>query len=148
EAWSVPEARSRFRYDEPTSRFEDVAFSPDGRRLAAAGQVGARLPDGEPPPRPDTDGNGLVVVFDLEAGEVLWRIAGVNTGIIRDLAFSPDGETLATADNTATITIWDSRTGDVRRQLRGHNRLVSSVAFSPDGAKLASASWDSTIVVW
>ena len=34
------------------------------------------------------------------------------------------------------------------RQLRGHNRLVSSIAFSPDGTKLASASWDSTVVVW
>jgi WD40 repeat protein/serine/threonine protein kinase len=148
EAWSVPEARSSFRHDEPTSRFEDVAFSPDGRRLAAAGQVSARLRSGEPSPRPDTEGNGLVLVFDLETGKVLWRVAGVSTGLIRDLAFSPDGQTLATADNTSTITIWDSGTGEVRRQLRGHNRLVSYLAFSPDGAKLASASWDSTVVVW
>ena len=148
EAWSVPEARSRFRHDEPTSRFEDVAFSPDGRWLAAAGQVDVRLPSGEPAPQPDTDSNGLVLVFDLETGKVLWRAAGVSTGLIRDLAFSPDGQTLATANNSSAITIWDSQTGEIRRELRGHNRLVSYLAFSPDGAKLASASWDSTVVVW
>jgi WD40 repeat protein len=148
EAWSLTEAQSRFRHDEPTSRFVDVAFSPDGLRLAAAGQVDYRLPDGKPAPIANNPGNGLVLVFDLAAGKVLWRKAGLSTGLIRDLAFSPDGQTLATADNAGTITIWDSRMGKLQRQLRGHNRLVSYLAFSPDGAKLASASWDSTVVVW
>ena len=147
EAWTVPEGRSCFRYDEPTSRFEDVAFSPDGRRLAAAGQVDARLQSGEATPN-NTTVNGLLLVFELETGTIAWRVAGMTTGIIRDVAFSPDGHTLASADNTTTITIWDSRTGRMQRQLRGHNRLVSYLAFSPDGKKLASASWDSTAVVW
>ena len=147
EAWTVPEGQSCFQYEEPTSRFQDVAFSPDGRMLAAAGQVNARLENGEVAPN-DTDANGLLLVVDLEAKVVLWRTAGMTTGIIRDLAFAPDGHTLATADNTHTITIWDSRSGRVQRQLRGHNRLVSYLAFSLDGTKLASASWDSTVVVW
>jgi WD40 repeat protein len=147
EAWTVPDGRSCFRYDESTSRFEDVAFSPNGRRLAASGQVHARLPNGEATPN-DSHSNGLLLVFDLETGTTLWRVAGMKTGIIRDLAFSPDGKTIATADNFCTITIWDSSTGQSLSQLRGHDRLVSSVAFSPDGKKLASASWDSTVVVW
>ncbi len=147
EAWTVPEGRSCFRYDEPTSRFQDVAFSPDGRVLAAAGQINTRLENGEFTPN-DTDANGLLLVFDLEANAVLWRTAGMRTGIIRDLVFAPDGQTLATADNTHTVTIWDRRNGRTQRQLRGHNRLVSYVAFSPDGKALASASWDSTVVVW
>ncbi len=110
EAWTVPEGQSCFQYEEPTSRFQDVAFSPDGRMLAAAGQVNARSENGEVAPN-DTDANGLLLVFDLETEIVRWRTAGMMTGIIRDLAFSPDGHTLATADNTHTITIWDSRTG-------------------------------------
>ena len=48
EAWSVPDGESCFRYDEPTNRFQAVAFSPDGRILAAAGQFGARSATGEP----------------------------------------------------------------------------------------------------
>ena len=73
-----PGGATCFRHDEPTSRFEGVAFSPDGRWLAAAGQVNSRLPNGDPPARPehDTEGNGLVLVFDLETGKVLWRGPG------------------------------------------------------------------------
>ncbi len=146
EARTVPEGRSCFRYDEPTSRFQDVAFSPDGRWLAAAGQVNARLVSGESAPY--SDSNGLLLVFDLETGAILWRVAGMSTGLIRDVAFSPDGRSIATAENAGTVTIWDRRTGQTERQLRGHNRLTSYVAFSPDGTKLASASWDSTVAVW
>ncbi len=147
EAWTVADGRSCFRYDDGTSRFEDVAFSPDGRRLAAAGQVNARRPNGELAPN-DTDANGLLLVFNLDSGLILWRLAGTTTGLIRDIAFSPDGQFLATADNTTTITIWDSKSGQARRKLRGHTRLISSLAFNPDGEKLASASWDSTVIVW
>ena len=148
EAWTVPEARSCFRYDEPTSRFQDVAFSPDGRRLAAAGQVNARLPNGEAAPDPTPMPTAWCSSSTSRPARSSGAAAGMSTGLIRDLAFSPDGQTLATADNTSTITIWDSRTGAAQRQLRGHNRLVSYLAFSPDGTKLASASWDSTVVVW
>ncbi len=146
-AWMVPEGRPCFQYEEPTSRFEDVSFSPDGRSLAATGQVNARLSNGEPYPD-DTVATGLLVVFDPETGRIRWRAAGMKSGLIRDLAFSPDGRTLATAENTGAITLWESHTGQPRRQLRGHNRLVSHLAFSPDGRWLASASWDSTVVVW
>ncbi len=147
EAWTVGTHRPCFRYDENTSRFQDAAFSPDGRKLAATGQINARTESGEPGPN-DTDANGLVIVFDPETGAILWRSAGMTTGIIRDIAFSPDGRLLATADNTNTVTLWDVATGGKMRQLRGHSRLVSYVAFSPDGRKLASSSWDSTVIVW
>jgi WD40 repeat protein len=146
-AWTVPDGRSRLRYHETTSRFDDVRFSPDGRILAAAGQVNARRPNGEDDPLP-TQNYGLLLLFDLETGEIVWRVAGMETGIIRSLAFSPDGRTLATAENAGTITLWDVRTRRSRPPLRGHDRLVSHLAFSSDGARLASASWDSTVAVW
>src|SRR5262249_59594761 len=47
ETWMVPDGRSCFRYDEPTNRFLAVAFSPDQRTLAVAGQFAARSPTGE-----------------------------------------------------------------------------------------------------
>ena len=50
EAWTVGTQRSCFRYEETTSRFQDVAFSPDGRKLAAAGQINARTENGEAGP--------------------------------------------------------------------------------------------------
>jgi WD40 repeat protein len=147
EAWTLPEGRSCFHYDEPTSRFQAVAISPDGRRLAIVGQVNARGLDGISLAS-DTSNNGLVILLDVTTGETLWRVAGVGTGVIRDILFSPDGQTLATADNVSTVTLWDVATGKDRRQLHGHQRLVSRLAFSADGKRLASASWDSTVIVW
>ena len=59
----------------------------------------------------DSDAIGLVIVFDPDTGTILWRRAGMTTAIIRDLTFSPDGQLLATADNTNTVTLWDVATG-------------------------------------
>ena len=147
EAWKVCTKEPCFRYEEKTSRFDSVAFSRDGRLLATAGQSTARTEDGESTAN-TTNANGLVVLFDLETGAMLWRRAGMMNGIIRDVTFSPDGRLLATADNVNTVTLWDVANGAIVHELLGHNRLVSHVAFSPDGQKLASASWDSTVVVW
>ena len=46
------------------------------------------------------------------------------------------------------MKVWDSTTGDLLLNLRGHTGLVSSVAFSPDGRNLISGSHDYTVKVW
>ena len=69
-------------------------------------------------------------------------------GVI-DVAFSPDGATLASyGSQGATIILWDVATGKRLHTLEGHTLRVNSVAFSPDGATLASGSRDGTIILW
>ncbi len=64
------------------------------------------------------------------------------------MAFSPDGQRLASGSVDQTVKIWDSATGKELFALKGHAGPVRSVAFSPDGQRLASGSWDQTVKIW
>jgi WD40 repeat protein len=60
---------------------------------------------------------------------------------VTTLAFSPDGTTLAGGGNKS-VSLWDMKTGRLRRTLAGHHDWVCTVAFSPDGTTVASGSCD------
>jgi WD40 repeat protein len=107
----------------------NVAFSPDGLRLATGG--------------PDH----TVAIRDVRDGRELQPLRG-HTGDIYTVAFSPDGRWLAAGGEGSTVRVWDSRTGELVRSFRGHTGLVSCVAFSPDGRWLYSGSPDKTVKAW
>ncbi len=64
------------------------------------------------------------------------------------VAFSPDGQWLATGDASGEIRLWQVADGRQLMTCKGHSGWVRSVAFSPDGSILASASSDQTIRLW
>lgn len=97
-----------------------VAFSPDGSLLAFA-----------------SDGK-TVGIWEINTGSTR-ELAGHTSGV-RDVAYSPGGDLLASAGGyDQTVRLWDASTRTLVHTLNGHTGMVTKVAFSPDGKLLASA---------
>ncbi|PSB42560.1 WD40 repeat domain-containing protein, partial [Chamaesiphon polymorphus] len=67
---------------------------------------------------------------------------------IHSLAFSPDGNSLASGDFNGDIRLWDMHTHQLQSILKGHTNWVQTVTYSPNRHLLASGSFDSTVKLW
>jgi WD40 repeat protein len=100
----------------PGSDVQAVAFSPDGRSLAAGGLRGLR-------------------VWDATTGRLHKE---VKTGAaVLVMAYAPDGKTLAAGAFTGFAHLWDTRTW-TETLLKGHRSEVRALAYSPDGKTLVT----------
>ena len=111
-----------------------VAWSPDGTRLATAGD------------------EGEVRLF--RSSRFLWwrwrrsRTLTSHTRGVSAVTWSPDGTRLATASHDQEVRLWDAATGHHLTTLTGHTDWVSAVAWSPDGTRLATAGKGGDIRLW
>ena len=68
--------------------------------------------------------------------------------LVRSVAFSPNGQRLASACQDRKVRLWNVSDGALLQTLSGHRFEVWSVAFSPDGRVLASGGADKTVRLW
>jgi WD40 repeat protein len=85
------------------------------------------------------------VVVDVRSGDDVLTMGAPNPS---DAAWSPDGTSIATADEDGTARIFDARTGRQRLALVGHRDGVTDVDWSPDSTHVVTASDDGTAKVW
>lgn len=79
----------------------------------------------------------------------LTSLGRAHTGWVWAVAYSPQGDTLASAGADGTIILWDTATRQpLGEPLTGHTGWARAVAFSPDGATLASGGADGTVRLW
>src|SRR5205807_1212351 len=66
---------------------------------------------------------------------------------VNDVAFSPDGRSIATASSDTTVRVWTSAIGQALAVLHGHGGIVTSVIFeTPD--RLVTVGADSSVRIW
>src|SRR5439155_21804836 len=124
--WDPSTGAEALRFHHP-SFIQQVALSPDGAQLAAAGAA------------------GRILVWNPANGSMLFELDS-HTTQVNDVAYSPDGRLLATAGNDSLLRLWDSRSG---RELVARSGAGNfGVAFSPDGGRLATSGVDRTVRVW
>jgi RNA polymerase sigma factor (sigma-70 family) len=126
-----------------------VAFSPDGRTIAAGGQRA----------------EASICVWELASGRL--RSTLKHGEDVACLAFSPDGKLLAAANNLNAyrhvsvdlesrglkaplphVHLWDLAADKEIQVLKGHQGPISALTFSPDGKLLATGSYDTTVLLW
>jgi serine/threonine protein kinase len=159
------------------SSLKAVAWSPDGQQIVAGwgdGTIKVRDAFADRNESAVTKYNGsvfslawspidgsksiAVAVSDQDKGNSveLWDIttrkSGISyqghSGIIRCIAWSPEGQYIASAGDDASVHIWNANTGVVLYKYSGHTAPVTSVAWAGDSRRVVSASKDGSVQVW
>ena len=89
--------------------------------------------------------DGTRVVWSLEFDKEIFRAKDT---LVRSLAFSLDGKTLAVGRDDKQVELLEAATGKSQRVLDPIDGAVTALAFSPDGARLAAGSSDGRVTLW
>jgi WD40 repeat protein len=117
-----------------------VVFRPDGKAFASATCSSS-----------NTEGlctESQISLWDAETLQPIGEPLTGNIGSVTSIAFSPNGNRLASSSQDKSFRLWNVDTHELIGELTGHSNVVSSVAFSPKGDILASSSSDASIILW
>jgi WD40 repeat protein len=107
----------------------DVAYSPNGQRLAVGGA------------------DGLIRIVDAQNCKELQIIAS-HADWVNAVCWSADGKQLASASRDKSAKVYSSETGELSTSYAGHGASVRGIAFSADGLQILSVGDDKKLHRW
>jgi WD40 repeat protein len=128
--WDVASGETRQRLEGDVGPILSVTFSPVGTLLASASLA-----------------SPFVKLWEPSTGRLI-RIIKANRHSTNTVAFSPDGNTLASGGNDGMVRLWNVASGRQRLFLDARSSMLRKVAFSPDGRTLLATANDDQIRLW
>jgi WD40 repeat protein len=111
------------------SGIEAVAFAPNGETFVTGGV--------------------FVRLWQTSTGALIREMPRASQSRVNDVAFSPDGLSLAGVDRDGWLALWDPSTGELIKSIQAHKGASFGLCFSPDGRRLATvARPDFAIRIW
>lgn len=111
----------------------DIAISPDGTLLAAAGGSPAE--------------SGAIELFRWPTGE-LWKSIADHRDLVQALAWRDDSEQFATASADKSVRVYERTTANCLHILEGHSRAVMAVEYLSGKMGLVTAGVDESLRFW
>jgi eukaryotic-like serine/threonine-protein kinase len=125
----APRDRLLLTYEKSAKGASDLAFSPDGKRIAGVSS------------------DNTFTVWDATTGRAIAMRKGPAARLGDCIALSADWKWVANGSIGNTFTVWDATTGGTIRTFKGHKAQIDSLAFSPDG-KLIASSDETAVKIW
>jgi WD40 repeat protein len=134
----APENQPRKKIDYTTLQFEGILAGGDDEELFAV----AFSPSGGIA----AGSEGKILLWDRDRPAVA-RIFE-HASFVYSVAFSADGQWLASGGADGTVRVYDVVDGSLRWPPKTHDEAVYSVAFSGDGSRVASGGYDRVVKLW
>lgn len=130
EVWQPNNASNPTTYTTPAQKVFHVAWSHNGRYIAAVMDL------------------GYIQIWDTASGNTVFSQQAHNNKYVNCVAWSPDDSQIVTGGGDNTAIVWNVAGQSQLVQYTGHSNHVNAVAWSHNGDRIVSGSDDMTAQVW